>query len=158
MQTIYLVGQMSKESETYEWRFRFKRYITKFMNERMLEEKVKILNPFNNKRSVDYFFKDKECYTEEELLLIPPQDANYVKQSTIAIANMNHYSTEKPILGSYFELSLYCFMYPEKPVVGIFSGDRNKDYQCSHPFVNRAIHCWVEDEEQAAKLITESYF
>ena len=158
MQTIYLVAQMSSKSETYDWRFRFNTYIVKFMKSRTIEENIKIINPFKNKRSVDYFFGEETNFTKDELLLIPPQDANYVKQSTIAIANMNHYTPETPMIGSYFELSLYCFMYPEKPVIGIFSGDHDNDYQCSNPFVRQAIHCWVENEEQAAKLIINSYF
>jgi len=185
---IYLAGQMSENYETFLWRKKIERYI--FHLPRKINKKIEIINPFRNKRSIDYFVKQynndeervplddsgyvmvvdpvwnernvshfiKHGKKESNIEIVPIQDAGYIKESNMCIINLNHYTPERPIIGSFFELSLYCFKYPDKPVIAIFDGDISNDYICSYPFVDHAVHTWVENEIEAIELIKDSYF
>jgi len=152
---IYLAGQMSKKYETSMWRKNIEKYIIQLPEK--IKDNIEIINPFLNKRSVDYFVNYKTSH-EKNLSIVPIQDAGYIKESNMCIVNLQHYSKDRPIIGTFFELSLYCFMYPDKPVIGIFDGDISKDYQCTHEFVNHAVHTWVKNEIEAIELVVESYF
>jgi hypothetical protein len=181
---IYLAGQMSENYETFLWRKNVEKYINQLPRE--INKKINILNPFRNKRSIDFFVKQdiikervplddsvsvmvmntdlnerrviKKKIKESNIEIVPIQDAGYVKESNMCIVNMTHYTEDKPMIGTFFELSLYCFMYPSKPVIGIFNGDISKDYQCSFPFVDHAVHTWVKNEIEAIELVMDSYF
>lgn len=168
MESIYLVGQISpKFKETYEWR---ERVIQHFRNNasiilvgdpaitRFDRPRIEILNPCGNPFNQKYLKEKKYAVTKENrsfgLDLIVPKDLMFVKRSTIAIVNMNHYDTSKPMLGSFFELAWY-FVYPEKAVIA-FADDLN-DYQCQHPFVQQAVNVWCNDENEACALV-DKYF
>jgi len=85
---------------------------------------------------------------------LPAKDYTFCKRSSMAIVNMNHYDTNKPMLGSFFELGWY-FTMPEKTVIG-FADDLD-DYQVQHPFVQQAVTTWCNTAVEAA-LILEKYF
>ena len=75
-----------------------------------------------------------KVYTTNGIGLLVPKDKMYVMKSTGALANMNHYDTEKPMIGTMFELAWY-HENNHKAVIGIFKGDPTKDKYCNHPFV-----------------------
>ena len=152
MELIYLVGQISPKFEvTYQWRRNIEREFDgrgdiKFINP--------CANPFNAQ-----VLKEKEYAVSKErrvdaIDVLPPKDYTFCKRSSMAIVNMNHYDTAKPMLGSFFELGWY-FTMPEKTVIG-FAEDLN-DYQVQHPFVQQAVTTWCHNEFDAA-LILERYF
>jgi len=152
MELIYLVGQISpKFEETYLWRreleYRFAgREDIQFINP--------CDNPFNQK-----VLEEKEYAVSRErrvngINVLPAKDYTFCKRSSMAIVNMNHYDTDKPMLGSFFELGWY-FTMPEKTVIG-FADDLN-DYQIQHPFVQQAVTTWCNNVVKAA-LILEKYF
>ena len=153
MYTVYLVGQITADPLTYEWRKEVEDYFE-------MNKYVKIINPCNsvfNQKALDNDDTEengysKKSFRERGIALLPHKDREYVKKSNIAFVNLNMYSPEKPIIGSFFELAWY-FDAPEKMVIGIFDGDPTKDFQCHHPFVKSTIHVWVKDTSKACKLL-----
>lgn len=151
---VYLVGQISTNApRCFEWRTNVCNY---FKNRSDFE----IINPcedaFNN-TLINSNIKDREkVYQQKGIQLLVPRDRMYVKKSTIGVANLNHYDEEKAIVGSFFELSWYMDC-PEKPVIAIFRGNRKKDIVGFHPFIERAVDVWVQDEMEACDLL-EYYF
>lgn len=155
---IYLIGQISVNSvETYEWRRRIRTY---FMEDRQFEFIDPCKNEFNQtiaKQYSDGSDPDRtKVYKTDGIGLLVPKDKMYVLKSTIAIANMNMYDPEKPMVGTFFELAWY-HENNHKAVIGIFDGDPSKDKVCNHPFVKSSINCWVKNEEEACEVL-EKYF
>lgn len=156
---IYLVGQMSAHKRTYEWRENFIR----IMNERQENgDRVQIINPFSSKFDRDLFresdgdtekFGEKAAKTRHVGLLVP-KDRNCVRRADIIIANVTHYSPERYIIGSFFELA-WAFDQPATMVVGICENDLRFDPIATYPFVQEAVHTWVKNEAKAAKVIQE---
>jgi hypothetical protein len=153
MYVLYLVGQITANPLTYEWRGRVEEYFKG-------NEYIRTINPcsctFNQTAlesddQIENGFS-KKAFKEKGIVLLPHRDKEYVRQSNIAFANLNMYSPEKPILGSFFELAWY-FNAPEKMVIGIFNGDPTKDFQCNHPFVRETVCAWVKDEIKACQLL-----
>ena len=152
---VYLVGQITPERETYAWRERISARLSEYDN-------VTILNPCDclfSKRA----FKDANekglqirdvAYTRNVAKAIPRRDKSFVYQSDFIVANLNVYTPEKPILGSFFELA-WAFEDPNKTVIGIFDSEPMMDIHCSHPFVQEAVNVWVKNEEEAAEIIEE---
>jgi hypothetical protein len=153
MYTVYLVGQITADPLTYEWRKEVEDYFE-------INKHVKIINPCNsvfNQKALDNDDTEengysKKSFRERGIALLPHKDREYVRKSNIAFVNLNMYSPEKPVIGSFFELAWY-FDAPEKMVIGIFDGDPTKDFQCHHPFVKSTIHVWVKDTVKACKLL-----
>jgi len=152
MYTIYLVGQITADPITYEWRKGIEDY---FEN----NKHITIINPCNslfNQKALenddDENGYSKKSFSERGIALLPHKEREYVRKSYVAFVNMNMYSPEKPIIGSFFELAWY-FDAPEKMVIGIFDGDPTKDFQCHHPFVKATIQVWVKDAIKACKLL-----
>lgn len=155
---VYLIGQISvNDPETYDWRQRVRHY---FMDDRQFE----FIDPCNNEfnKSVQNEYGDGsdperlKTYRTSGIRLLVPKDKMYVMKSTIAIANLNHYDKEKPMVGTMFELAWY-HDNNHKAVIGIFNGDPSTDKYCNHPFVQSSINAWVQDEIEACKLM-EKYF
>ena len=154
---IYLIGQISSDPETYEWRRR--------VRERFAEhEKFRFFDPCNNmfsksvlkssKGNVDCF-KSLTAWNTLSSILVP-RDMSYVLNSNGAIANLNSYTKDKILLGTFFELAWYK-MNPEKTVIGIFDGDPEENFICQHPFVRSTIHVWTKNEEQACDILEEFF-
>ena len=149
---IYLVGQISpKYVATYQWR---QTVMNRFKNEPQIQFINPCDNPFNQK-----VLQEKEYAVSRErrvdaIDVLPPKDYTFCKRSSMAIVNMNHYDTAKPMLGTYFELGWYYTM-PEKTVIG-FAKDLG-DYQVQHPFVQQAVTTWCNDEYEAAAILNQ-YF
>jgi len=152
MNTFYLVGQISpKFPITYEWRKKIEEHFEG-------SSEIDFINPCSNPFNQKVLKKAKYAVTKEKrsfgIDLLPSKDKTFVMRSNGAIVNMNQYDPAKPLIGSFFELAWY-FDYPEKSVIG-FADDLN-DYQCQHPFVQKAVTQWCRDEEEACYLV-EKYF
>lgn len=154
METVYLVGQISpKYPETYSWR---EKVIREFEIEGI--QQIDFINPCWNSFNKKTLQKKEYAVTEEKrsfgIDLLVPKDRNFVRRSTIGMANMNIYDPDKPLLGSFFELAWY-YDAPEKSVIG-FADDLNS-YVCQHPFVQQAVTTWCRDREEACYLV-KKYF
>ena len=152
MYIVYLVGQITANPLTHEWRKKAEDYFE-------MDKHVTIINPCSSLFNREALSNDnekngypREILKENGVALLPHKDRGYIKKSNVAFVNLNMYSPEKPIIGSFFELAWY-FDAPEKMVIGIFSGDHTKDFQCQHPFVKSTIHVWVKDTIEACKLL-----
>lgn len=149
----YLVGQISPKFEiTYKWR----RYVVDSMID--YDDQIGFINPcangFNKEVLAKREYAVQKTYKSSGINILPHKDYTFVKESSIAIANMNQYDPNKPLLGSFFELAWY-FLHPEKTVIG-FANDLNS-YLCQHPFVQEAVSVWCDDEEEAVYLL-QKYF
>jgi hypothetical protein len=149
----YLVGQISPKFDiTYDWR--------KYVRDRMAEydNQIGIIDPCANSFNRN-LVKEKEYAVtlktrSEGIDILPHKDYTFVLESDIAIANMNQYDPDKPLLGSFFELAWY-FAHPEKTVIG-FAEDTDS-YLCKHPFVQEAVNVWCNRVEEATFLL-HKYF
>jgi len=151
-QTIYLVGQISpKFKETYDWRTKVKEYCYDLPGINFIDP---CDNPFNQKLIKQSRYAITESKRSFGMDVLTSKDFTFCKNSTMAIANMNQYDPDKPLIGSFFELAWY-FTMPEKTVIGI-TNDPNS-YTCKHPFVNQAITTWACNEEEASYLV-KKYF
>lgn len=155
-EVIYLIGQISVDKpESYEWRKNVRRVFGTNGN-------FEIIDPCNNGFNQAVLAnaggdpKRLKVYKTRGTELLVPKDYSYVRRSTMAFANMNHYDIRKPIIGTFFELSWY-YQSPEKTVIGIFDGDPKNDVNCNHPFVRQAVDIWVKDEWVASKLAKHYY-
>ncbi len=152
MELIYLVGQISPKFEvTYQWRMNLE---LEFEGRQDIQLINPCANPFNKKVLEEKEYAVSETRRVDAIDVLPPKDYTYCKRSSMAIVNMNHYDTAKPMLGSFFELGWYYTM-PEKSIIG-FADDLN-DYQVQHPFVQQAVTTWCNDEYEAAAIV-EQYF
>lgn len=155
---IYLVGQISVDApETYHWRQRVIEYFKDY-------PQFSLINPCDNSFNTNIkdtlgdgkdVYRTKIFHTKGIELLVP-KDFSYVERSTMCIANLNQYDTNKPILGSFFELAWYYTM-PSKVVVGIYDGDPTTAIHTNHPFTRAAINVWVQNEIEAAELLRYYY-
>lgn len=154
---IYLIGQITSHPETYEWRRR--------VRERFKEhDKFNFFDPCNNMFSKSVLkaskgdvegFKKLAAWNSFSGILVP-RDMSFVLNSDIALANLNSYSEDKPLIGTFFELAWYK-MNPEKTVIGIFDGEPTESFVCQHPFVRSAIHAWTKNEKQACDILEEFF-
>lgn len=154
---FYLIGQITADVETYEWRRR--------MRERFNEhEKIKLYDPCNNTFSKNTLIQSqgtvdgftKSVRENKTSAILPVRDASFVFSSDGAIANLNIYTPDKPLLGTFFELAWYR-LCPDKTVIGIFDGDPYEALQCYHPFVLNTIHTWVKNEKEAGDLLVDFF-
>ncbi len=153
MYTLYLAGHITANSMTYKWRELVESY---FKDNKWID----IINPCNSLFNQNVL-KDsddsgndfsKAVFREKGISLLPYKDRGYVKRSDIGFVNLNKYSSEKPSIGTFFELAWY-FDSPEKMVIGIFDGDPEKDFQCDYPFVKETIQVWVKTPLEACELL-----
>jgi hypothetical protein len=153
---IYLIGQISVDrEETYLWR---KDVRTIFTN----DDQFEIIDPCDNewnKSNSNFEGTDPlrlKIYKKFGSGLIVPKDYSYVLRSTGCLANLNHYDTKKPFIGTLFELSWY-YQAQEKCVIGIYDGDPCDNVYCDHPFIRETIDVWCKDHIEAAHLLKNYY-
>lgn len=155
---IYLVGQISVDHpETYKWRRDVTTYFKDIPNIGIIDP---CGNAFNTSVLKDWAGeKDihrKKIYASNGIEVLPKKDLAFVQRSTIAISDMNLYDPNKAIIGSFFELAWYT-MYPEKVVIGVYSGEIDDSLHTKHPFVRNAITLWVKTHEEACDVVRQ-YF
>ncbi len=155
----YLIGQMTADAITYEWRGGLE-LIVDSLPEKIRKE-IHLINPCGNVFSQKMFTdsqSDKLTFSknverEKQAKIFPALDKKYVKEdSNSCICNANHYTLDVPFIGTIFELAWY-HDQPWKPVIGVFDGDYKKDYLCMHPFVQDTVHTWVKKEKEALELL-----
>lgn len=157
-EVIYLIGQISKEREiTYRWR----QEVRKFFSGGGENYGFELIDPCDNEWNMGMVKLNGEgerfaYYNSVGASLIVPKDYGYVMRSTGCIANMNHYDTKKPMIGTLFELAWY-YKHQEKCVIGVFDGDWQEDSICNHPFVRETVDVWCKDHMEAAKLLKTFY-
>jgi len=107
---VYLVGQITANPETYAWRERVSLYFN--TNRNKVDSDIEVINPCNslfNKNLIDNCRNNSVEYSKWVLKrdpsLLVPKDRRFVKRANVLFVNMNMYSPEKPMLGSFFELA-----------------------------------------------------
>jgi hypothetical protein len=127
-------------------------------NEFIDEPEINFINPCKNNFNKKVLEKRAYAVTKEKrsfgIDVLPPKDRSFVARSSGCVVNLNQYDPDKVLLGSYFELAWY-FDSPSKTVIG-FADDLNS-YLCQHPFVQKTVHCWCQNKEEAAYVL-QKYF
>ena len=100
---VYLVGQISPKFEiTYRWR---KNVVDYFKD----SNEMNFINPCSNAFNKKVLEKSEYAVQKEKrswgIDLLVPKDRSFVDRSTIGLVNMNQYDPDKPLIGSFFELS-----------------------------------------------------
>jgi hypothetical protein len=155
---IYLIGQITKNLITYEWRKNLR--VIRESYPPILQHNLEIIDPCANyysekmvKQAIDKNLNfAKNIIKTKQAKVFPAIDEGYVKHSNACIFNANHYTPETVFVGTIFELAWYK-KEPWKPVIGVFDGDPQDDYLCSHPFVWETVHTWVKTPEEALTLL-----
>ena len=150
---LYLVGQITADRRTYEWRDKVVAFFRGAFN-------VKVINPcsslFNQEalasKNTDGNSFSKEALDEKGIALLPYKDKHYVDIANYIFADLNIYSLDKPIIGSFFELA-WAFNDSSKMVIGIFDGDPSEDFICNHPFIKQTIQVWTKTHLEACELL-----
>jgi nucleoside 2-deoxyribosyltransferase len=153
---IYLVGQISMDApESYYWRQEVVRLLGN-------DPQFELINPCNNEFNKEVLTKKGtdpnrlKIYNTNGVDVIVPKDRTYVKNSTMAFANLNIFDKDKPTVGTMFELAWY-YDAPEKCVIGIVDGDPKQHVIANHPFVRATVDVWVNNVEEACEL-AKQYF
>lgn len=155
----YLIGQITADPITYEWRRLLREELERYPKE--IREELRLIdpcaNPFSQQMLDDAVNGNikfaPNVVKNKQAKLFPAIDKSYVKEeSNSCVFNANHYSPETPFLGTVFELAWY-HDQPWKPVIGVFEGNPQDDYLCSHPFVTDTVHTWVQHPNEALELL-----
>lgn len=153
---IYLIGQISMDApETYYWR----QEVVSILGD---NPQFELINPCNNEFNKDVLKKQGtdphrlKVYNTNGVNVLVPKDRTYVKNSSMAFANLNIYDPKKPTVGTMFELAWY-YDAPEKCVIGILEDDPKTHLIGNHPFVRSTIDVWVKNVEEACAL-AKQYF
>jgi hypothetical protein len=161
------MGQISSDPRTYQWREEVRKWVLYTEDfYKQYEGKIEIIDPCENmfnQSLIKAHSSDEKSFHDLALLsmplgILPPLDLGYVKRSTMGLVNLNHYSPDRQIIGSYFELAWYYGMFPDKPVIGIFDGLPEEHYHCSHPFIKASVHHWTKNVTEAMNTILKQCF
>jgi hypothetical protein len=150
---IYLIGHINpSHKETYDWR---DEVVENFKD----RADINIINPCDSGFDVGLLHDGKEdperlaAYRKKGVRLLVPKSLQSVKQSTMAIANLNMFGSVAPMIGTLYELSWY-LEHPSKAVIGIYTdGIVSTDPYCAHPFVAESVHVWTKSVKEACKMV-----
>ena len=159
---VYLCGNISDNTETYQWRIDFRKEVEK---RRTLNKSLCILDPTANQFNQDIsplttITKDKKTFLERALLkkpgVLPRKDYQMIKICTILVVNLIHITENKPLIGSPIEcewarqlmIPVIAIVDESKPLCKLYS---------RHPFMNDCISERVDTVIEAVDMI-EDYF
>ena len=150
---IYLIGHINPACyETYAWRTE----IVEFFKD---DTCINIINPCDSSFDQKLLNRDTEdakriaAYRKRGTRIFVPKSFQSVDESTIAIANLNRYGSEAPMIGTLFELAWY-LNNPHKTVIGLLTeGNVSTDEYAAHPFVAESVHVWTKSVKEACKMV-----
>lgn len=156
---IYLAGNISDDIRTYEWRIRFEE------ESKNRNLPIEIMNPCNNLFNTRIAPKKKgknrgslfdRAVSQKGKGVLPLKDFSMVKICTLIVANLALVYTEKPMIGTVFELAWADSL--KIPVIAIVDETHTLGKLYSqHPFIERCISTKVDDEIEAIDII-EDFF
>ncbi len=150
---IYLAGNISEDTRTFEWRERFIELLAN-------EPRVVMMNPCENEfdqgmKAVEEgglnFVKEIAKRSQK---ILRAKDYQLIKISSIVIANLELYSPERPMVGTIQELTWAHDVF-YVPVLAI-CGKEDNVYN-THPWVDECCSAKVETVEEAAILVKEFF-
>ena len=150
---IYLIGHINPaHPETYAWRKEVEEYFKD-------QEDVSIINPCDSSFDTKLLDAGNDdpgrlaAYRKKGTRIFVPKSRQSVDESTIAIANLETYGSEAPMIGTIMELAWY-MDNPQKTVIGLLpiSNMAQDPYAC-HPFVAESIHVWTKSVKEACRMV-----
>ena len=150
-QYIYLAGNISEDSRTYEWRAKF--------TELVAEMNVVVLDPckniFNQKlrrfKRGDNFLS---AAIERSQQILRPKDYQLIRISSVVVGNLGLVSPDKPMIGTVQEYTwAHDIFYI--PIISITMGETNIYTQ--HPWMVECSSAMVDTVEEAVEIL-ETFF
>ena len=150
---IYLVGHINPAyPATYAWREEVEEY---FLD----NHKVDIINPCDSSFDSKLLEEGKEdpgrlaAYRKKGARVFVPKSRQSVDESTIAIANLNTFGSEAPMIGTLMELAWY-MDNPQKTVIGLLTEAKvAESAYAAHPFVAESVHVWTKSVKEACRMV-----
>jgi nucleoside 2-deoxyribosyltransferase len=154
--SIYLIGHINPaHPETYAWREEVEDYFTQMDK----DGDISIINPCDSSFDARLMEQGKEdperlaAYRKKGTRIFVPKSRQSVDESTIAIANLNTYGSEAPMIGTIMELAWY-MDNPQKTVIGLLTeGNVSTDPYAAHPFVAESVHVWTKSVKEACRMV-----
>jgi nucleoside 2-deoxyribosyltransferase len=148
---IYLAGAISKDKRTYTWR--------KIFADLMKHDSVVILDPcdtvYNKRLHSKKNWSLKTVDQSQGRNLLKSKDYKLIEMSSLMIANLDYYTSVKPLIGTVMELE-WAFRHFGIPVILICSDPENNPYAL-HPWVKQQAGAIVETVEDAVDLVREFF-
>jgi hypothetical protein len=146
---VYLAGNISEDSRTYEWREKFIELVKD-------ESNVVVVNPCANK-----FNQDMKNATEEGLAFVKEakkrsqkilraKDYQLVKMCSVIVVNLELHNPDRPMIGTVQELTWARDVF-YVPVIAI-TGKEDNIYT-THMWMDECCSAKVETVEKAAEMI-----
>jgi len=150
---IYLIGHINPaHPETYAWRQEVESYF-------VLNNNVRIINPCDSSFDTKLLEQSKEdpgrlaAYRKKGARIFVPKSRQSVEESTIAIANLDTYGSDAPMIGTLMELAWY-MENPQKTVIGLLTESKvSESSYAAHPFVAESVHVWTKSVKEACQMI-----
>lgn len=155
---VYLGGYMSGEKlqETLYWR-KYIRSSYKNYEEsaegNIVSFPIAFLDPYNGKEFESIDAKGLESSLSPNAIY--NGDYMSVQKADIIIANMNTFGSDRPMIGTIWELGWADEM--RKPFILIVDKDKRETYE-KHPFTRRASNIVCSLEELVEKQILETFY
>jgi hypothetical protein len=146
---IYLAGNISEDTRTYEWREQF----TKLING---DERVVVVNPCANSynQHMKGVGKNGLEFTKEvakrSQKILRAKDFQLVKMSSLVIVNLELNNPEKPMIGTVQELTWARDIF-YTPVIAITGGIQN--IYTMHPWIEECCSAKVGTVEEAVDMV-----
>ena len=149
MSYVYLVGAITEDPITREWR---RTAIKK------LRHIFEIIDPTASKFDKELLKESKEdskefyrrvAQKESEILL--PKSYGAVEKATIILANFSLEPKDRPMVGSLFEIAWAWQLH--KTIIAI----KGNNYYSFHPMILGAVNAWADDLDEACEIIIEFF-
>jgi hypothetical protein len=153
---IYLAGNISEDTRTYEWREEF----TEIMWD---EPDVVIVNPCGNRfnqgiRDLGKEGKDGLEFTKEAVKrsqkLLRAKDYQMIKMCNVMVAHLGLSNPKKPMIGTVQELTWATDVF-YIPVIALTEGEEN--IYTTHSWIDECVSAWTVSVEDAANLVKEFF-
>jgi nucleoside 2-deoxyribosyltransferase len=149
MNTVYLVGVISEDPKSHEWRREAKR---------LLRDKFVVNDPTSSrfdretlKEAEGDADKMHKLVSEHQAEILLPKSLQSVQNCDIVLINLDLQAKDRPMVGSIMELA-WAFML-HKTVIAIKGGS----YYSYHPMVQGCVHAWAKSVAEAAEIIREFF-
>jgi nucleoside 2-deoxyribosyltransferase len=149
MKIVYLVGVISEDPKSHEWRKEAKH---------LLKDKFEINDPTSSRFDRELLKEadgdaDKmhKLVAEHQAEILLPKSFQSVQAADIILINLDLQAKDRPMVGSIMELAWAFLLH--KTVIAI-KGD---SYYSYHPMVQGCVHAWAKNVTEAAHIIREFF-
>jgi nucleoside 2-deoxyribosyltransferase len=149
MKRVYLVGVISEDPKSHEWRREAKN---------LLKDKFEVDDPTSSKfdretlkESEGDAEKMHRIVAEHQAEILLPKSLQAVEKADIILINLDLQAKDRPMIGSIMELAWAFLLH--KTVIAI----KGESYYSKHPMILGSVHAWAKDVQEACDIIKEFF-